>query len=244
MSSPADPGIQLVSGGQPASGDTIEAALVAPPEPEPVPQPPAPASEPEPIVHPSEPEPPAQEPEPVVEPLAPEPPVPTPEPEPVPQPPEPVPAPVEEPVRDVLTSTAPESEPAVVAPAPIPQPKKVGKVEKPKVTKQKPPKVQPQPTAAAPSLTQSGADASRSAGRIKCSIPQPPFPPKARRLGHEGTVVLRITMSGSGHIEQAVVIKSSGFDELDAAAIAGVKRGSCEGGHAGSRIQPIDFNKP
>jgi periplasmic protein TonB len=46
----------------------------------------------------------------------------------------------------------------------------------------------------------------------------PPYPPLDVRLGHEGTVVLRLTIGPDGRVTDAVVVKTSGYDTLDAAA--------------------------
>ena len=46
----------------------------------------------------------------------------------------------------------------------------------------------------------------------------PPYPPIARRLGAEGKVTLRLTVSADGRVTQADVETSSGRDELDQTA--------------------------
>ncbi len=50
----------------------------------------------------------------------------------------------------------------------------------------------------------------------------PPYPPIEERLGHEGTVVLRLTIAPDGRVADAVVVRSSGFERLDQAARAWV----------------------
>jgi protein TonB len=50
----------------------------------------------------------------------------------------------------------------------------------------------------------------------------PPYPPLARRLGEQGTVTLRLTISPQGVITGADVLKSSGYAELDQGAISWV----------------------
>ena len=50
----------------------------------------------------------------------------------------------------------------------------------------------------------------------------PPYPPLEQRLGHEGTVVLRLTISAQGNVTDAAVVRSSGFERLDEAARAWV----------------------
>lgn len=64
----------------------------------------------------------------------------------------------------------------------------------------------------------------------------PPYPPLARRLNHEGVVLLNITIGVTGAITAVQVAQSSGFDELDQAAEEWVKthwryRPATQGGH-------------
>lgn len=51
----------------------------------------------------------------------------------------------------------------------------------------------------------------------------PGYPPLDRRLGHEGTVRLTLSIDALGAVSGAAVERSSGYDGLDAAAVAWVK---------------------
>lgn len=51
----------------------------------------------------------------------------------------------------------------------------------------------------------------------------PPYPPVARRLDQQGTVVLSITVAADGSVSAAQVATSSGVPELDQAALDWVK---------------------
>ena len=51
----------------------------------------------------------------------------------------------------------------------------------------------------------------------------PPYPMLDVRLGHEGIVSLKLAIDANGTVTDAVVTRSSGFDTLDAAAVAWVK---------------------
>jgi protein TonB len=51
----------------------------------------------------------------------------------------------------------------------------------------------------------------------------PPYPPIARRLGVEGRVMLRLTVSAEGKVSAAEVVTSSGRDDLDQAALQWIK---------------------
>jgi len=46
----------------------------------------------------------------------------------------------------------------------------------------------------------------------------PPYPPVARRIGAEGKVTLRLTVTAEGRVNQADVVTSSGDEDLDQAA--------------------------
>ena len=46
----------------------------------------------------------------------------------------------------------------------------------------------------------------------------PPYPPVARRIGAEGRVTLRLTVTVEGRVNQADIVTSSGNDDLDQAA--------------------------
>jgi protein TonB len=50
----------------------------------------------------------------------------------------------------------------------------------------------------------------------------PPYPNDARALSHQGTVLLQITVSPQGDVVAATVVQSSGFGELDQAAVSWV----------------------
>lgn len=50
----------------------------------------------------------------------------------------------------------------------------------------------------------------------------PPYPPMEQRLGHQGTVILRLTISPQGAVVDAAVVRSSGYERLDEVARAWV----------------------
>lgn len=51
----------------------------------------------------------------------------------------------------------------------------------------------------------------------------PAYPPLDIRLGHEGNVLLRLSIAADGAVSDASVLHSSGYDGLDRAAVAWVK---------------------
>lgn len=53
---------------------------------------------------------------------------------------------------------------------------------------------------------------------------QPPYPDTAQVNGEQGDVVLKLRVSENGRVRNVEVEKSSGFEDLDNAAIGGVLR--------------------
>lgn len=88
------------------------------------------------------------------------------------------------------------------------------------------------------------------ASELRMACPQrtpPPYPLVSRRLGESGKVVLRVELDETGRVSAAQVISSSGFDRLDAAALAAVRTWRCRpalrDGQAvrAVAVQPFDF---
>lgn len=64
---------------------------------------------------------------------------------------------------------------------------------------------------------------------VVCPERTPPrYPPLSRRMGEEGTVVLRVALDESGAVSDAQVKTSSGFARLDEAALAAIKTWRCQ----------------
>ena len=55
-------------------------------------------------------------------------------------------------------------------------------------------------------------------------ITQPEYPPSSRRAGEAGTVQLRCFVKEDGRCTEVTVVKSSGFEKLDEAAVKEVQR--------------------
>ncbi len=68
--------------------------------------------------------------------------------------------------------------------------------------------------------------------------PEPVYPAFARRLGHEGRVVIRIHVLSSGVVAAAHIERSSGYAALDEAALATIKRWRFRPAQRGG--QPVD----
>jgi periplasmic protein TonB len=77
--------------------------------------------------------------------------------------------------------------------------------------------------------------------------PVPPYPPVSKRLGEEGTAVVRIFVGADGQPQKAELRTSSGFERLDAAAVAAVMKWRFKPGMRGGVaeamwvLQPIPF---
>lgn len=66
-------------------------------------------------------------------------------------------------------------------------------------------------------------DSYAPASAIAATHTIPAYPALDRRLDHEGTVLLTVAIDTEGNVSDASVLKSSGFEGLDAAAVAWVK---------------------
>lgn len=67
-------------------------------------------------------------------------------------------------------------------------------------------------------------------GELSVACPErtpPRYPPLARRMGEEGTVVLRVELDEHGKVYAARVTGSSGFTRLDEAALEAVRNWRC-----------------
>lgn len=121
----------------------------------------------------------------------------------------------------------------VAAPRPVEQPPEV-----------KPPKFKPEiklpvPVAAPPIETAPLVEPVADSQTALVAIPAPPiesvslavtkridpvYPPASRRAGEAGRVQLRVLVDESGHPREVQILKSSGFERLDEAAAAAIKR--------------------
>jgi protein TonB len=142
-----------------------------------------------------------------------------------PQPSEPVIAQPQRVVQAAVHPPAPPKPPAPARPA-APRPAKAGP---------------PQPAAApvaAPAATPAAPPADEgplliTAPRFR-SPPAPPiYPRTARELGQEGEVLVRARLDLAGNPEEVLLARSSGFDMLDRAAMAAVRRWPFEPGRRG-----------
>lgn len=129
------------------------------------------------------------------------------------------PAPTEPPPRS--------PEPEVVAPTPPEHPP----LSESRSTEPAAAPVQADAAAAAPAHaapTQSAPpSAPLQASALACSVPQPAYPRIARLGGWQGRVNLLLSIAANGSVEDAQVRRSSGYAELDAAALQAARAGRC-----------------
>ena len=92
--------------------------------------------------------------------------------------------------------------------------------------------------AGAPSLVEPSADADY------LKNPPPPYPRASRRLGEQGTVIVRVFISTQGAPEKAEVRTSSGFPRLDQAALDAVQRWRFVPGRRSGTPEAMWFNIP
>lgn len=88
--------------------------------------------------------------------------------------------------------------------------------------KPQPPKPKPPPPPA-PAVDVKALLSDYAAGVKRAIVRQKTYPEIAERLGHEGSVKISFTLSADGSLESVSIRSSSGFDELDEAALAAVR---------------------
>lgn len=127
------------------------------------------------------------------------------------------------PVLHMKVIDTPQTQQKPVPPPPTPQ------VEKVLPTEQTPePVIQIAPDPSAQTIQvqpqqQPAQAVDASASGLTNTHTTPPYPPMARRLGQQGTVILSITVAADGSVSAAQIATSSGIPELDQAALEWVK---------------------
>ncbi|TXI40849.1 MAG: energy transducer TonB [Nitrosomonas sp.] len=84
------------------------------------------------------------------------------------------------------------------------------------------------PVVAPPAPMQTGPVALAAELSVSCSkLTAPVYPAISRRMGEEGKVELRVELDENGRVDTINIINSSGYQRLDAAALAAVKSWQC-----------------
>ena len=168
----------------------------------------------------------------------------------------PVPPPIQpDPVVRPLGRPHPEPRPAP-HPAPRPTPKPVEVATPEPAPAAAPPAVAPQPAAppvAAPAPEAPPAPAARAApAKIELPSsnadylqnPKPPYPPISKRLGEQGTVIVKVLIGADGLPQKADLKQSSGFDRLDRVALETVMKWRYVPGKRGGVAEAMWVNVP
>ena len=74
--------------------------------------------------------------------------------------------------------------------------------------------------------------------------PHPRYPALSKRLGEQGTVVVRVRIEADGSASQAQVLTSSGFERLDQTALQTVLRWRYVPGKRDGVAEAMWFNIP
>ncbi len=74
--------------------------------------------------------------------------------------------------------------------------------------------------------------------------PKPPYPALSRRMGEQGKTTLRVLIGTDGLPKQAEIVKSSGYERLDQAALATAMRWRYVPGKRGGVPEAMWFNVP
>lgn len=96
-----------------------------------------------------------------------------------------------------------------------------------------------EPTTTAAMLPETQSDDTLSGAVLKLARPlykqnpTPPYPRRARRLGYEGIVMLKVLIDENGRVDDLTVLKSSGHSVLDRAALSAVRKWLFEPGTEG-----------
>ncbi len=86
----------------------------------------------------------------------------------------------------------------------------------------------PVANAALPAQMPAGPVTLTSELSVSCpKLNAPAYPAISRRMGEEGKLVLRVELDENGHIDNAKVINSSGYERLDLAALTAVRSWQC-----------------
>jgi protein TonB len=100
----------------------------------------------------------------------------------------------------------------------------------------------PRPTITAPSATAAVVLPSSDADYL--NNPTPMYPSMSRRMGEQGTVLLRVFINTEGRAEKAEIRTSSGYSRLDEAALATVQRWRYVPGKRAGVAEAMWFNVP
>jgi protein TonB len=125
---------------------------------------------------------------------------------------------------DLIVTVTPTSDPQTVPPPPKPV---LATPTRPMDTTVPPPDIniassEPPPLTVAATNPATPPAADSGPASVSNTHTTPPYPQEARSASHQGTVLLNITVGPQGDVMNATVAQSSGFAELDQAAVTWV----------------------
>ncbi|MBF0294717.1 MAG: energy transducer TonB [Magnetococcales bacterium] len=154
----------------------------------------------------------------------------------LPPPPPPPPPPSAPPVEEVvpplppppapLPAEMPKPDPPVRKAKPVKPPRKVPAAQ-PVTERPAEPVAAPSAPVAAPPAPPAPVEEVYHPPDVRAAYannPKPAYPPSARRMGQQGTVLLTVEVSASGEVARVEVKSGSGVDSLDRAALAAVEK--------------------
>ena len=74
--------------------------------------------------------------------------------------------------------------------------------------------------------------------------PAPPYPSLSKRLNEQGKTIIKVLIGADGLPQRAEIVRSSGFERLDQAALATVMRWRYVPGKRGGVAEAMWFNVP
>jgi periplasmic protein TonB len=162
------------------------------------------------------------------------------------EPPPPDLPPPEFPIAKIDIPPPEEPPPPVIPPLERkPEPKR----EQPRPVQRKPPA--PVPQAPVDNQTQQAAPRVAAAPRTVSAsqvgylvAPNPVYPPRARKVGEQGRVMVRVLIDIAGRPSQVSVEKSSGYSALDEAALSAVRAAQFRPYSEGGVVQPVWVQVP
>jgi protein TonB len=117
-------------------------------------------------------------------------------------------------------------------PLPVAQAPSQHQIDTPAPAAPTPPAPTAAPPAAAPAPAQGkptmALSAPKNVSHLDCQTTQPDYPRQAQRRGESGTAYVYFVVGLTGKIENIELKKSSGYDDLDKAALAAMRDSSCK----------------
>lgn len=163
----------------------------------------------------------------------------------------------------VKTKPAPERQPQAKPISPPLQPTPVLSPAAPSDAAPIVPSAAPAPSAATATVTPPNAAAPMAAGNQRpannataaavvlpstsadyLNNPAPPYPRQSKRLGEQGTVIIRVLITPEGRAEKAEIRTSSGYLRLDETALSTVQRWRFVPGQRNGAPEAMWFNVP